>query len=276
MLMRDIHAETVQQFISHLPVAPKTARNINTTLQMMWKSARAWRYVAHDPLDGIVLPKRKQARGLFFTLDEVQRILAKAEEPYRTFYWLAAETGMRAGELCGLSVDDVDLTRKLVWVRQSAWRGKLQEPKTQNAVRTFSLSPQFVQHLDAFLLRWRPNQRRLLFATRKGTPWDPNLVVKRKLQPQLAELGIERAGLHAFRHTNSSLMDRLGAPLKVRQERLGHSDPRLTLSVYTHVASEDDARIAERLGELLSGIPCCSLPELQKKGVARFEQPLVN
>jgi len=276
MLMRDIHAETVQQFISHLPVDPKTARNINTTLQMMRKSARAWRYVAHDPLDGIVLPKRKQARGLFFTLDEVQRILAKAEEPYRTFYWLAAETGMRAGELCGLSVDDVDLTRKLVWVRQSAWRGKLQEPKTQNAVRTFSLSPQFVQHLDAFLLRWRPNQRRLLFATRKGTPWDPNLVVKRKLQPQLAELGIERAGLHAFRHTNSSLMDRLGAPLKVRQERLGHSDPRLTLSVYTHVASEDDARIAERLGELLSGIPCCSLPELQKKGVARFEQPLVN
>jgi len=275
-LMRNIQTETVQHFVSHLPVAPKTARNINATLQMMWKSARAWRYVGHDPLDGIVLPKRKQARRLFFTLDEVQRILAKAEEPHRTLFWLAAETGMRAGELCGLSVDDVDLTRKLVRVRQSAWRGKLQEPKTPNAVRTFSLSPQLVQHLVAFLLKWRPNETRLLFVTRKGTPWDPNLVVKRKLHPLLAELEIARAGLHAFRHTNSSLMDRLGAPLKVRQERLGHSDPRLTLGVYTHVASEDDARVAERLGELLSGIPCRSLPELQKRGVAPIWQPLVN
>ncbi len=125
---------------------------------------------------------------------------------------------MRAGELCGLSVDDLDLSRKLVQVRQSAWRGKLQEPKTSNAVRTFSLSSQFVRHMESFLLRWRPNERRLLFAARKGTPWDPNLVVKRKLQPLLASLGIARAGLHAFRHTNSSLMDRLGAPLKVRQE----------------------------------------------------------
>jgi integrase len=93
-----------------------------------------------------------------------------------------------------------------------------------------------------------------LFATRNGKPADMNLVVNRKLHPLLAKLGIQvpaRTGLHAFRHTNSSLMDRLSAPLKLRQQRLGHSDPRLTLSVYTHVASEDDVRVAEKLGELL-------------------------
>lgn len=80
----------------------------------------------------------------------------------------------------------------------------------------------------------------------------------------LAVLGIQRCGLHAFRHTNSSLMDRLSVPLKVRQQRLGHSDPRLTLDVYTHVASEDDARVAAQLGELVSGIPCPNVPKLQK------------
>jgi integrase len=51
------------------------------------------------------------------------------------------------------------------------------------------------------------------------------------------KLGIERAGLHAFRHRNASMMDQLAAPVKVRQERLGHSDPSLTRRVYTHVAS---------------------------------------
>jgi integrase len=87
------------------------------------------------------------------------------------------------------------------------------------------------------------------------------LLLKRKLRPLLRSVGIEGGGLHAFRHGNGSLMDRLGAPLKVRQQRLGHSDPRLTLGVYTHLASEDDERIAAQLGELVSGIPCPNLPK---------------
>lgn len=50
---------------------------------------------------------------------------------------------------------------------------------------------------------------------------------------------------------NSTLMDRLGVPLKLRQERLGHSDPSLTLGVYTHVVGEDDLRFAEQLDTIL-------------------------
>ena len=138
--------------------------------------------------------------------------------------------------------------------------------------RTFALSSQLTAHLAEYLRGWRPNPAGLLFATRSGTPWDANLVVKRKLHPLLERLGIERCWLHAFRHTNSTLMDRLGAPLKVRQQRLGHSDPRLTLGVYTHIASEDDQRIAEKLGAILRP----HAPKLEREGVAHFEQPLVN
>lgn len=46
-------------------------------------------------------------------------------------------------------------------------------------------------------------------------------------------------------------MDRLKVPVKLRQQRLGHSDPKMTLGTYTHIASEDDNRIAEQLGEIL-------------------------
>ena len=46
-------------------------------------------------------------------------------------------------------------------------------------------------------------------------------------------------------------MDGLAAPMKVRQQRLGHSDSRLTMAVYTHMASADDEGIAEQLGDLL-------------------------
>jgi len=96
--------------------------------------------------------------------------------------------------------------------------------------------------------------------------------VKRKLQPVVKSLGIKRCGLHAFRHANETLMDRLAVPLKVRQQRLGHSDPRLTLGVYTHVASEDDAKIASQLGRILHPFD----PTAKGKGLAQIEQALVN
>jgi integrase len=249
--MREIELEEVQRFVSSVKASPKTAKNLFATIQMMWKSALAWGYVTHNAVTGIVLPKRQRTARRFFSVEEVRRILETAFEPYDTFYWLAVETGMRAGELCGLRVSDFDLDRGLVGVGQSVWRGKVQSPKSENALRTFALSPRLLGHIAEFLKRWKPNERGLLFATRNGTPWDANLLVKRKLYPLLDSLKIARGGLHAFRHTNSTLMDRLGVPLKVRQQRLGHSDSSLTLDVYTHVASEDDVRFAAQLDGIL-------------------------
>jgi len=94
----------------------------------------------------------------------------------------------------------------------------------------------------------------LLFATKNGTPWDADVIRKRKLYPLLAELEIERCGFHAFRHGNASVMDVEGVPMATRQIRLGHSDPRTTMK-YTHTISEDGRKIAARLGELLASSP---------------------
>jgi integrase len=135
---------------------------------------------------------------------------------------------------------------------RQAWR-----PEDGSICPAVELSPQACEHLSRFLKSWRPNERRLLFATKNGTPWDANLLLKRKFKPILEKLGIQVPrgnGFHAFRHANATMMDRLGAPLKVRQERLGHSDPRITQTIYTHVASEDSRRVAAQLGEAVWGI----------------------
>lgn len=274
--LRDVQAESVQRFIAGLDVSPKTVRNIFITLQLMWKSARAWQYVSHNALDGVVLPKPRRSRRLFYSIDETRRILGAAEDPHRTFYWLAAETGMRAGELCGLRVDHIDLGRGLVKVSQSAWHGKLQDPKSENAVRTFAISSRLREHLRGFLAKWRPNADHLVFATRNGTPWDANLLVKRKLRPLLLSLGIEGGGLHGFRHGNASMMDELSVPMKVRQQRLGHSDPRLTMNVYTRMASADDERIAEQLGDLLDAVGQKRSHDARNEKGPALQQALIN
>lgn len=96
--------------------------------------------------------------------------------------------------------------------------------------------------------------------------------MKRKLHPLLKKLNIERCGLHAFRHANATLMDRLVVPLKLRQQRLGQSDAEMTLGVYSHVNREDDMRIAGQLGKILDPIG----PILKNEGAASLKQPLVN
>jgi integrase len=250
--MREMGGQTVQMFIRRCSLAPKSCHNLVLTLRMMWRSAKAWDYASHDPFEGLVLPKAVRQERFFFTLDEIQRIIAAANEPLKSFFWLAAETGMRAGELCGLRIEDMDLDGCVINVKQTVWRGKIQTPKTVNSIRQFAVSPKLAFHLRTYLSTWSPNVLNLLFATKNGTPWDHNLIVKRKLRPLLESLGIRRCGLHAFRHTNGSLMDRLNTPMKIRQERLGHAPgSNMTLAVYTHTVGEDDRQVAKKLGDML-------------------------
>jgi len=91
-------------------------------------------------------------------------------------------------------------------ISKSVWHGRIQTVKSKKGNRSCETSPQLVQHLRGYLCTWRPNPLGLLFATRNGTPWDLDTVRKRKLHPLLRELGIERAGFHAFRHRNATIM----------------------------------------------------------------------
>jgi integrase len=170
------------------------------------------------------------------------------------FCWIIAETGIRCGEACGLPVRNLLLDLGAIKITQKVWHGQMETVKSQRSNRLCEISPQLVEHLRGFLRSWRPNRLGLVFATRNGTPWDADVVRKRKLYPLLAKLGIEQCGFHAFRHGNASVLDAEGVPMATRQNRLGHSDSRMTMR-YTHVVSEDGRKIAARLGDLLTSPP---------------------
>ena len=104
--------------------------------------------------------------------------------------------------------------------------------------------------LRTYLRTWQANALGVLFVTQNGTPWDHSLVRKRKLHPLLKRLGIQQCGFHAFRHGNATLLDQIGAPMAVRQNRLGHADAQTTMD-YTHAVTADERRIAAELGRIL-------------------------
>jgi len=80
--------------------------------------------------------------------------------------------------------------------------------------------------------------------------WDHSLIRKRKFHPLLRKLGIHQCGFPAFRHGNATLLDQIGAPMEVRQNRLGHADAQTTMD-YTHAVTADERRIAVELGRIL-------------------------
>jgi integrase len=140
-------------------------------------------------------------------------------------------------------------------------------PKTEAGYRDFAISPQLAAHLRLFL---KDKTKGLLFVTRQGRPWRESKVVEKRLNPLLKKLGIARKGLKGFRHFNATYMDSKNVPIKTRQTRLGHDDPRMTLGMknksgYTHMIGEDDRRVAAMFGDMFFEVLC---PDVSQAEVA--------
>ena len=254
-LMKDIDWNLVQSFIQGCQKkSPKTCRNYIASLKMMWKSAKSGGWVSHDPLIDLTLPKKVRPKGDFYEASEAQQIISAANGKYKTLYWLAAETGLRPGELCGLRVSDIDLLKQSVSVAQSVWNGKTQTPKSENALRRMAISAQLTSHLRIYLASSKPNPGGLVVASAKGKPLSPSQIMRTNLKPLCIKLGIEPKALKAFRHCSATMMDQAGVPTKVRQERMGHAPgSKVTEIHYTHALSADDRKAAATMGALLAG-----------------------
>lgn len=282
-VVREITAFEVQSFIAGSTLGVKSKINCVALLRMMHNTAKAWHLTNLDWFEGLVMPQYSRPESPFYTVDEMVRIINAANEPHRTFYWLMAETGIRLGEACGLRVKYLYFDVNVIVIRESAWLGYIGPTKSRKP-RIFDISPELASRLAMLAEGKSPDD--FIFAAKNGSPWNGNDVVKDFLKPLLNELGINKpfadgkrsAATHAFRHGNSTILDKLKTPLRVRQERLGHklgSD--ITLDVYTHAESEDHRSVAEQLGKMLNpGICALVAPKDENGSGADTPKPLVN
>ena len=174
---------------------------------------------------------------------------------------LALGTGMRLGEIFGLSWEAVNEKKGIVYVKRALVTSKagvnFEEPKTKASRRQIPLSADVAAELRKYkkLQGWRKN---LL-----GDQWQPlNLVItgefggvfntsnftSRYFKPLLKQINAP-AGFkfHDLRHTHATLLLLKGIPVKVVSERLGHSTVAMTQDTYAHVLPEMQAEVVKVL-----------------------------
>lgn len=180
-------------------------------------------------------------------------------------YLCAVVLGLRRGELLGLTWSAVNLDGAVLAVRQTLnWvngQRHIQPPKTRASKRLVPL-PDIV--VDAF----RDHQKRqaeecvaagarwvesgFVFTTQRGEPMSPFTLTK-YWHDVRAAAGLDSLRFHDLRHTAVSLLLALGIPPHVVKEIAGHSDIKVTMTVYAHGHMEEKAAALGQLGIAMAG-----------------------
>ena len=241
-------------------LSAKTVSDIAGVLNRAFKDAVRWDLIATNPISSAKKPPRRTKEMSAWTPEELNRFInVSSTDRFFAVWHLAATSGMRRGELLGLTWDDIDFEKSKVTIRKTrirAGNATIDEtPKSRKSQRTFAIDKQTL----AVLKKWKARQgsERLALGTllnehivteADGTLPNPN-TFSRRFKALCKTSGLRVIRLHDMRHSYVVAARRAGADLKTISERIGHADPKVTLTVYDHVFVEDDEKAAASISD---------------------------
>ena len=251
-------------------LSSKTKKNIHGTLHRALETAVRQGIIAKNPADNAELPKiqRKEIKPL--DEDEIKRFMQTIKgHKYERIYLITLFTGLREGEILGLTWDCVDFSGRQILVKQ-----QLQKARGQGAA--YSLLPtkngksrrltcaKFVMDL---LEAQRVQQQH--YKAEAGASWQSewDLVFTNELGGNLCaqtvylhfkklaeQAGIPTARFHDLRHSYAVAALRAGDDIKTVQENLGHHTAAFTLDTYAHVTERMKLDSADRMDRFISAV----------------------
>lgn len=224
-------------------LAPKTVTDILTVIKSTVEYAE---YNGHEVacnLKKLSVKKEKEMRVLTVTEQAaLLRTLTKQMDPCKFGVILSLYTGIRIGELCALTWEDLRLTESVLKVRKTMQRIQeteagaarrtkivITEPKSACSVREIPLPPFLVDMAQQFSA---PPQAFVL--TGDARRFIEPRTMQNRFRSYVAESGIEKANYHATRHTFATRCIEVGFEIKSLSEILGHANVNITLNRYVH------------------------------------------
>lgn len=227
-------------------------RVISTILQ----DAVEWQVIFSNPADRVKPPKVEKKAVQHYDEEQTKKLLQAIdgeEMKYKVMVILDVFTGLRLGELMGLTWEDVNLETGVISVTKASQHisgiGTFEKaPKNESSVRRISIPAPIVSLLKEYRKHWLSMQlaagdlwqkSNKLFVTWDGRPmftytltnWFPEFLKRHNL-PKITP--------HGLRHTMASLLDSQGLEVSAISKRLGHARISTTLDIYTHVFKKAD------------------------------------
>jgi integrase len=191
-------------------LSPQTCAMSLAVIKTVFREALAQEIVDASPAHGVSGPKIMVKPREFLTWDEVSKSSFGKYDPHIRFLALH---GLRWSEAVALNIEDIRDDR--VWINKSVHG----QTKSKAGIRSVPLVSPFV----AF-------------------PKSP-----KTLRKVLKPYGVD---IHSLRHTYAYLLKQQGVHVTTAQRLLGHSDPRVTMSIYTQVLDQE----IDDVGLLLSKV----------------------
>lgn len=282
-----------------------TIKQIHNSLKSVFARAVDFDYIMRNPCDRVSAPSRNKSNRKALTAEEATRLLSFIEIKERQGYSdlaskeqrrikrgddslrghvtgvvnlsyligtrIALATGMRRGEIFGLTWEAFDVKTSRLVVNQSLLdTGEVKEPKTEAGYRSVTIDERTVRALR----KWRTFQEYLFRNSAvKQTKTTPICCSNTGGYVSLSnfehwwkkfrvECGFSNLRFHELRHTHASHLLQNGIDIKTVQERLGHANPSMTMG-YTHQVSQNDIKAAALIGNLF--VPNISTLQEERK-----------
>lgn len=256
------------------PLAPGTVHNAVRVMRQVLDAAVRARYLRGNPAHGLTradLPKahRDATATPYLSAAQVEHLAVAIEEvshdsALALLVCFAAQTGMRAGECCGLRWENVDLLRGRITVAESISAVKNGDwcvvPPKNGKTRVVPMPPALCDALNALAHErttagaFGPETYVWPGPTTGSAPygtapmswgrdfylrWWKSAVVKAGLPAKLR--------FHDLRHTCAALLIAANVPAKAIQAHLGHSSFKITMDTYGHLYEDASDHVANAM-----------------------------
>lgn len=263
MKLSMIQVVNVQNFyydmVNNKNLKPNSAKRVILVLSKALTYAVKMKLINTVPCNIEYFKEVKERKLQYWTEEQLLYFLNESKSTYLYFpILLAAFTGMRIGELCGLRSENTQLKKRLICVKEQTINDKINKTlihtdilKTSKSFRRISI-PEFLideikEHSIAkkdadFIILDRSNN----MCNPRNLSMDFSKKIKKysKSVDEILESGdivpsnymqLPQITFHDLRHTHATILLKHGENIKVISERLGHESIKITLDTYSHV-----------------------------------------
>ena len=251
------------------PLSAKTVRNVHGVLHKALEQAVQVGYMRTNPASACKPPRVTKAEIKPLDASQISAFLKVAQgHPHEYLYQITMFTGLRQGEVLGLTWDCLDMERGTLLVKQQLRReqkkgGKYYfSPPKNNKARVLTLAPTVLRLFR--LQKIRQNGMR----AKAGELWqESNLIFSNAVGSYLSyrtvydcfkrlmvKIGAPSTRFHDLRHTYAVMAIQSGDDIKTVQENLGHATAAFTLDVYGHVTAQMKQASADRMEKFIQSV----------------------